>query len=121
MKGARILIVDDEPSVVRFVGMALEQSGFVVAGARDAAEAIALASHSVFDAVVVDYRLPGLNGAHALAEIRKAQPGIAAIFSSGQLSPALVDEAARLGARTLEKPYRIAALVGALDDILRRE
>ncbi|HUJ24374.1 MAG TPA: response regulator [Myxococcales bacterium] len=120
MKGARILLVDDEPSVVRFVGMALEQSGFVVEGARDAAEAIALADRRLFDAVVLDFRLPGLDGAHALAEIRKAQPGIAAIFSSGQISPVLIDHAARLGARTLEKPYRISALVGALADILRR-
>jgi DNA-binding response OmpR family regulator len=116
-----ILFVDDEPHILRFVSMVLEQAGFEVVTAPSGAEAIALTQARPFDAVVLDYGLPGLDGAQTLVEIRKARPAIAAIFSSGRVSPQLAAEAQRQGATALEKPYRISELVAALEGALGKE
>jgi len=86
------------------------------AGAR---EAIALAQARPLDVVVVDYGLPELDGMRVLAEIRKARPSVAAVVSSGRVSPELKAEAERHGALALEKPYRIAALVAAIESALK--
>jgi DNA-binding response OmpR family regulator len=116
-----VLFVDDEPHILRFVSMVLEQAGFEVATAANGPEAIALSQARPFDAVVLDYGLPGLDGAQVLVEIRKSRPSIAAIFSSGRVSPQLAAEAQRLGALALEKPYRISALVTAIESALGPE
>jgi DNA-binding NtrC family response regulator len=59
-----------------------------------------------------------MDGARTLVEIRKARPGVWAIFSSGRISPELQAEAERQGALALEKPYRVAALVEAIERAL---
>ncbi len=113
-----VLLVDDEPNILRFVSMMLAEAGFEVHQAADAREAIELAQRHAFDAVVLDYGLPEMDGAQTLIEIRKARPGVAAIFTSGRISPELQAEADRQGALALEKPYRVPALVEAIERVL---
>ena len=118
MPGRRVLLVDDDPTVVRFIALLLERAGFEVATAAGGREAVALAETATFDAVVIDYEMPEMNGAEALLAIRKAQPAIGAFFSSGMVSPALEDEARRQNAVVLRKPYRAGVLVDALERFL---
>ena len=118
MPGRRVLLVDDDATVVRFVAFLLERAGFQVTTAGGGREGIALAQQSAFDAVVIDYEMPDLNGAEALLAIRKAQPGIGAFFSSGFVSSQLEEEARRQKAVLLNKPYRVVVLVEALERFL---
>ena len=118
MPGPRVLLVDDDATVVRFIGLLLEREGFQVTTAGGGLEGVALAEKAAFDAVVIDYEMPDLNGAEALKAIRKAQPGIGAFFSSGIVSPQLEEEAKRQQAVLLRKPYRVGVLVKALERFL---
>src|SRR5215468_10296156 len=118
MSGRRVLLVDDDATVVRFVTLLLERAGFEVSTAGSGREGIALAQKSTFDAVVIDYEMPDLNGAEALLAIRKAQPGIGAFFSSGIVSVELEEEARRQKAVLLRKPYRVVVLIEALERFL---
>lgn len=113
-----VLLVDDEPTILRFVSMLLAEAGFEVYPAADAREAVALAQQHPFDVVVVDYGQPEMDGAQTLLEIRKARPGVPAIFTSGRISPELQAEADRQGALVLEKPYRVPALVESIERVL---
>ena len=85
----RILIVEDDPSVRRLLTTHLRQSGFQVEYAMTAEE---VAADESYDVVLMDVHLPGASGVELAHEIRKAQPGQAVIFVTGD---AAVADAAR--------------------------
>jgi CheY-like chemotaxis protein len=118
MAGRRVLLIDDDAHVVRLLALLMEHAGFEVTTASGAHEGIELAQKSAFDAVVLDYEMPDLNGAEVLMAIRKAQPDIGAFFSSGKSPPELEEEAQRQKAVALKKPYRVVTLIAALERFL---
>ena len=59
---ARILVVDDEPSVRRVVTTALTRAGYVVQAVANASQAIAICESEFFDLVLSDVMMPGMNG-----------------------------------------------------------
>lgn len=68
---ARILIVDDEPQIMRFLTHALQASGYQVSAAATGADALAaFASHGI-DLVVLDLRLPDMDGKEVIEALRK--------------------------------------------------
>ena len=67
----RILLVDDEPSVVKTVGKRLEIEGFDVVVAFDGEEALAKARQAKPDLIILDLMLPKLDGYHVCAALRK--------------------------------------------------
>jgi CheY-like chemotaxis protein len=69
-----ILVADDNPVTLRFFAEVLTQLGFACELASDGAEAIAIAQRTPFDLLLFDARMPGVDGALALARIR-AEPG----------------------------------------------
>src|SRR5262245_9325098 len=71
---ARILVVDDEPRICRFVSRALERDGHAVTVAGTAADAVRLASAEEFALVVLDLILPDASGLEALGTILAGQP-----------------------------------------------
>lgn len=71
MDRARILIVDDEERIRSLVASYLKSDGFEVVEATDGREAVAEVERRKPDLVVMDVRMPGLDGFEALAEIRK--------------------------------------------------
>lgn len=68
--GARILVVDDEPQIHRFLRPALEAAGYVVERADTAAEGLRLAATRALDAVLLDLGLPDMDGQEALTRLR---------------------------------------------------
>jgi two-component system copper resistance phosphate regulon response regulator CusR len=63
---AHLLVVDDEPRILSFVSRALVARGYAVDGAVDGAQALHLAGQRSYDLVVLDLRMPGLDGAAVL-------------------------------------------------------
>ncbi len=67
----RVLIIDDEPSVLRVLGLLLERSGFAVASASNGREGLALIAEKGFDVVLTDIIMPELSGVDFLKELRQ--------------------------------------------------
>jgi len=74
----RILIVDDEPHMLRITELSLKKAGFETLTARDGSEAIQLALSNLPALIVMDVIMPGLDGIGALKEL-KATPATAQI------------------------------------------
>ncbi len=69
-----LLIVDDEPLIVKALSRALTRRGFDVVTARSGAQALEILAKLTPDAVISDYRMPGMDGAALLAEVKSRAP-----------------------------------------------
>ena len=67
----KILLVEDEVSIARFVELELTHEGYAVTKAEDGRQGLALAEGNGFDLVLLDIMLPGLNGLEVLRRLRK--------------------------------------------------
>jgi CheY-like chemotaxis protein len=67
----RVLLVDDDPSVVALVTAVLELHGYAITTARSGEEALALLAREPSDVVVLDVEMPGISGWETLSEIRE--------------------------------------------------
>ena len=112
----RVLVVDDDTTFRRMLVAALEDEGFdVVGAATDGLEGVALASSLRPDAIMLDVRMPGLDGLAAGLQIRAADPAVQLVFLSAYDDPTLQREAEALGATDfLVKGCRLSELVDAL-------
>lgn len=87
MAGERILVVDDEAEIVELLRDVLGAEGFVVDPAPDAGTALALIRENIYDAALVDFNLPDMDGVMLHHQIRQMDAELAActIFMSGLL------------------------------------
>jgi len=119
--GERVLFVDDEPSIARFVGRHLTACGYVTTTETEPGRALALvrADPAQFDVVVTDCHMPGLTGIELAREIHRLSPTLPIVLLSGHLEELDQDEMARIGVvRTALKPIRPAALASLTFDAL---
>jgi two-component system KDP operon response regulator KdpE len=117
-----VLVVDDDPEIARAVQLRLHQAGFGAILAHDGAEALAIAASRRPDAVVLDLRMPAMDGFAVLARLVESE-GVTAIPAI--ILSADVAERARLKALNdgaayfVEKPYRPHDLIAALNAALQ--
>jgi CheY-like chemotaxis protein len=116
MPDARILVVDDEPGIRATVSAMLEIEGYVVDQASNGADALARLAAAMPDLIVLDMRMPVLDGWGFAAELRRR----------GHDVPIVVMTAARdagrwaaeiSAAETLSKPFRYDDLIGAVERV----
>jgi len=90
-----ILCIDDDPAILFYEKALLERSGYSVTTAASAQEGLVLVTACKFDAVLLDYEMPGMNGCNVAFEIKRVRPELAVILLSGSEVPtyalALVD------------------------------
>ena len=80
----RILIVDDEPTIVEFVDRALRGAGYETATAAGGPEAVCTAAaSSPFDLVVTDVSMPELSGPDMVSRLRQLQPDLPVLYLTG--------------------------------------
>jgi PAS domain S-box-containing protein len=111
---SRILLVDDDAGVRAFVAQALVGSGHRVTEVESGADAARLFEGGgiAFDLLIVDYAMPGMNGAAVARRARRAQPGLPIVMITGY-SDAGGPDLPR-GTFILNKPFTIRALTGAI-------
>ena len=116
---ARVLVVEDEPTIRRAVGYALRRDGFEVAEAADGGEALATAEEG-FDVVILDLGLPTVSGTEVLRRLRAAGPvPIIVLTALGTESDRVLG--LELGADDyVTKPFSMAELMSRVRAILRR-
>src|SRR5688500_2022444 len=98
MAGGTILTIDDDEMVRRAFGRVLEQGGFRVVEAGDGAAGLARFREDPPDAVVLDLRMPGLDGLEVLQTLVAESPETPVVISSGTGDISDVVEALRRGA-----------------------
>lgn len=112
---ARILVVDDDQSVVETISAYLRDEGYEVGNACDGVEAILSILDEKWDIVVMDFRMPKLDGVNAIRIMRRIEPSIKIIALTGQANPGDVVESIKLGADScLLKPLRLDELKKAI-------
>jgi len=115
---SKILVVDDDPEVRRVLIDSLEVLGFQVVAAEDGPSGLrALAAESP-DLMVVDFAMPGMNGAQLAELARSERPGLPIIFASGYADTSAVEAAAGVSSTILRKPFDINELEAALRALL---
>ena len=110
-----VLVVDDEPSILKFVAAALRNSGYVVLQAADGVTALELAAQhqGPIDVLLTDVRMPGLLGPEVCKRLRQQHPETHCLLMSGY--PDGVDVS---GVAFLEKPFRIPDLLQSVRQVL---
>jgi DNA-binding response OmpR family regulator len=116
----RILVVDDEPKIVRLVRDYLEHAGFAVIVARDGREALMRARAEHPDLVVLDLGLPGIDGLDVTRSLRR-DSGVPLIMLTARDSETDRVLGLELGADDyLTKPFSPRELVARVRAVLRR-
>src|SRR2546430_12544862 len=114
-----MLVVDDEPPILRFLRASLGAAGHRVVTADDAAGALATMAAETPDVVILDLGLPDRSGFEVIAEIRKHSP-VPIIVLSGRSEERAKVEALDLGADDyIGKPFGMAELMARLRAALR--
>jgi len=117
----RILVIDDEPQIHRFLGPALDAAGYEVERAETAAEGLKAIAGRAPDAVVLDLGLPDMDGKAALEKARAFFDGPVLILSARDREIEKI-EALDLGADDyVEKPFSIGELLARLRVALRHK
>jgi DNA-binding response OmpR family regulator len=114
----RILVVDDDPGLMRLVSAILRSAGYAVVTAADGSDALVVAQTESFDAIVLDLLMPVLDGRGFFRELR----------ALGRTTPVLIasaygarDAQIELGAEgSIRKPFEPDALLDAVARVLGR-
>jgi two-component system OmpR family response regulator len=118
---AKILVVDDEPSIVDAVGTALRYEGFDVEQAANGRDALAAATRSEPDLIVLDWMLPDLEGIEVGRRLRARGFKSAILFLTARDAVENKVEALRAGGDDyVTKPFSLAELVARVHAVLRR-
>jgi CheY-like chemotaxis protein len=115
----RILLVDDDLQVVRFLKMTLEDSGYIVTAVTTVKQALANLKEPLPDVLILDLSMPEPDGFDLLKAVRYQFPDLKVLVISGYLDGALLEAATLLGAAaSLEKPITAAVLDAKLQELL---
>ena len=120
-KPARLLLVDDDPGLLKLLGMRLVSEGYSVVTAESGPEALRTLSRDKVDLVVSDLRMDEMDGLQLFSEIQKVQPGMPVIILTAHGSIPDAVAATQQGVFSfLTKPVDKDALYKAIDDALEQ-
>ena len=112
-----ILAIDDETMILDAMKIIFEDMGYEVTTCSDSREGIAEALRKDHDLLVVDIRMPGLNGAEVTEAIRKGKPEARILIVTAFPNDPLVQRAMNAGAfALLKKPFEIAKILDYLKE-----
>jgi CheY-like chemotaxis protein len=117
--GIHVLLADDDEQVREVIAEALGDSGCTVTAVSSGPAVLEALRASAFEVVVIDFAMPGMNGADTAALVRSEHPGLPILFITGRSDlPALRGIS---GAAVLQKPFLTAELLAKLRGLLGSE
>lgn len=121
MASSRVLLIDDEPEVVRMLSAALADVGYEVIAALHGGDALMLFEVERPDVVLLDIKMPGMNGTEVLQQMRLRRPDLPVIVVSGLTDPATVARCFQRGAvEYIHKPFQLEHLEQSIASALAR-
>jgi two-component system, chemotaxis family, chemotaxis protein CheY len=118
---ARILTVDDSPSMLKMVTLTLAGAGHSVANAADGCEALAAARVEVFDLIVTDVNMPNMDGIALVQELRALPPYryVPMLILTTEATAERKDQGRKAGATGwLVKPFNPTKLLSIVAKVL---
>lgn len=113
---SKLLVVDDEPSVRTSLEGILEQEGHLVTTAASGEEALAAMDGDVFDLILVDLKMPGIDGLEVMAAAKRMMPDAVVIILTAYGTVDSAVGALRQGAHDyLLKPCSVQEIVGSVE------
>ncbi len=106
----RIILCDDDDLVRGFVARVLDEAGYIVETVSDGHTAVELVRHAFADLLVVDFAMPGMNGAEVMRAARAIRPDLPVLMITGYADS---ESVSGLGAEVpvLRKPFEAGALL----------
>lgn len=118
---ARILVVDDEPNIIKTISAILQDEGHIVYPAGGGRDALDFLKRNDVDVVFLDVWLPDIDGVALLEQINQIAPEISVIMISGHGSIDIAVKSTKLGAFDfLEKPPSMERIITSLNNALER-
>ncbi len=115
----RILVIDDEPQIHRFLGPALDAAGYEPVRADTGAEGLKAIAHRPPDAVVLDLGLPDMDGKDALVKARAFYDGPILVLSARDRELEKIEALDRGADDYMEKPFGVGELLARLRVAMR--
>jgi CheY-like chemotaxis protein len=116
-----VLIVDDDPHILRLLRKALSKAGYDVAEACDGRSAMNRVRQSEVDVMVTDLVMPGQEGVETITQLRREFPQVKIVAMSGAANGRYLRICELLGANAvLQKPFPPKTLVEAIENLLPR-
>lgn len=123
-RGGLVLVADDDETTCRMIQKNIESRGFQVEVVRDGQQAVDRTREARYDVIILDMKMPVMNGFEAYLAIRKIRPDACVVFISGYLEEIseLVDDAVHKGAYIcMGKPVDFDKLFEILDEVRSKE
>jgi DNA-binding response OmpR family regulator len=118
----RVLLVDDEKEFVTTLAERMQLRGLDPEVAFSGEQALKILEHSLPDVIVLDLKMPGINGLEVLRKVKKSHPQVQVIILTGHGSDRDEAAARRLGAFDhLQKPVDINDLVRVMELAFRQK
>jgi DNA-binding NtrC family response regulator len=115
MKTKRVLVVDDEESILDLLSEVLGEEGYQVDGVTSGLDALKKMKKKNFDVMLVDLKLPKMDGMELLRTVRTVEPQLPVIVMSGNVSLQSVIQSIRHGAYDyISKPFNLEEAVAAV-------
>jgi len=122
MEHFRVLVVDDEKEFLETIVKRLKKRSLYVEGAENGEEAVERIKKGSFDVVLLDVKMPGMDGVETLAEIKKLKPLTEVVMLTGHASVESGIEGMKLGAFDyLMKPMELEQLFEKLKDAYEKK
>jgi PAS domain S-box-containing protein len=111
---ARVLVIDDDKDMLRVISDSLEMLGYSVAEATNGVSGLRVFEEFDPDLVIVDFAMPGMNGAEVARAVRDRRPTMPIIFASGYSDTEAIERVIGAEAKLLRKPFGIEELKAAV-------
>jgi CheY-like chemotaxis protein len=121
VSGATILVIDDDSDVRAFLADSLEGLGHAVVAAEGGEEGLSLLAEKAPDLALIDYAMPGMNGAEVARAARRARPDLPIVFVTGFAETDQLVGALGPDVTVLRKPFTLAQLTAAVAENLGLE
>lgn len=118
----RVLVVDDEKSIVTLLTTILTREGFEVEGVSDGPGALKQIQSQTFDHILLDIKMPGMDGTQIYRHLQKSHPEMTPkiIFITGDASaPETLDFILQTGNKYLKKPFTLQEIKAVLVPFLK--